>query len=142
MEVIESQLNYLKSKMIMLLKCCTQNATKFGKPVSDYRTGKGQFSFQSQRRAVPKNIQTMVQMHLISHASKVMLKILQIRFQQYVNQVLSVVPARFRKGRGTRDQISNSLWIIERARVFQKKNIYFCFTDYTLCGLQQTVKNS
>ena len=72
----------------------------------------------------------MVQMHLISHASKVMLKILQFRFQQYVNQVLSVVPARFRKGRGTRDQISNSLWIIERARVFQKKNIYFCFIDY------------
>ena len=71
----------------------------------------------------------MVQMHLISHASKVVLKILQVRFQQYVNQVLLVVPAGFRKGRGTRDQITNSLWIIERARVLQKKNIYFCFTD-------------
>ena len=115
---------------MMLLTYCIQYVSKFGKFSSGHRTGKGQFSFQSQRRAVPKNIQTMVQMHLISHASKVMLKILQIRFQQYVNQVLSVVPARFRKGRGTRDQISNSLWIIERARVFQKKNIYFCFTDY------------
>ena len=109
---------------------CIQYVSKFGKFSSGHRTGKGQFSFQSQRRAVPKNIQTMVQMHLISHASKVVLKILQVRFQQYVNQVLSVVPARFRKGRGTRDQTSNSLWIIERARVFQKKPIYFCFTDY------------
>ena len=90
----------------MLLTYCIQYVSKFGKFSSGHRTGKGQFSFQSQRRAVPKNIQTMVQMHLISHASKVMLKILQIRFQQYVNQVLSVVPARFRKGRGTRDQIA------------------------------------
>ena len=67
----------------------------------------------------------MVQMHLISHASKVVLKILQVRFQQYVNHILSVVQAGFRKGRGTRDQITNSLWITERARVFQKT-----FTDY------------
>ena len=66
---------------------------------------------------------------LISHASKVMLKILQARFQQYVNQELSEVHAEFRKGRGTRDQIANILWIIKKAREFQK-NIYFCFIDY------------
>ena len=66
---------------------------------------------------------------LISHASKVTLKILQARLQQYVNRELPDVQAGFRKGRGTRDQIANIRWIMEKARVFQK-NIYFCFIDY------------
>ena len=66
---------------------------------------------------------------LISHASKVMLKILQARLQQYVNHELPDVPAGFRKGRGTRDHIANICWIMEKAREFQK-NIYFCFIDY------------
>ena len=62
---------------------------------------------------------------LISHASKVMLKILQARLQQYMNRELPDVQAGFRKGRGTRDQIANICWIIEKVREFQK-NIYFC----------------
>ena len=66
---------------------------------------------------------------LISHASKVMLKILQARLQQYVNCELPDVPAGFRKDRATRDQIANICWIIKKAREFQK-NIYFCFIDY------------
>ena len=66
---------------------------------------------------------------LISHASKVMLKILQARLQQDVNRELPDVQAGFRKGRGTRDQIANICCIIEKAREFQK-NIYFCFIDY------------
>ena len=66
---------------------------------------------------------------LISHASQVMLKILQARLQQYMNRELPDVQASFRKGRGTRDQIANIHWIIEKAREFQK-NIYFCFIDY------------
>ena len=66
---------------------------------------------------------------LISHASKVMLKILQARLQQYVNCELPDVQAGFRKGRRTRDQIANICWIIKKAREFQK-NIYFCFIDY------------
>ena len=66
---------------------------------------------------------------LISHASKVMLKILQARLQQYVNHELPDVQAGFRKGRGTRDQIGNIHWIIKKAREFQK-TIYCCFTDY------------
>jgi len=65
----------------------------------------------------------------ISHASKVMLKILEARLQQYVNRELPDVQDGFRKGRGTRDQIANIRWIMEKAREFQK-NIYFCFTDY------------
>ena len=65
----------------------------------------------------------------ISHASKIMLKILEARLQQYMNCELPDVQAGFRKGRGTRDQIANIHWIIEKARKFQK-NIYFCFIDY------------
>ena len=65
---------------------------------------------------------------LISHASKVTLKILQASLQQYVNRELPDVQAGFRKGRGTRDQIANICWIMEKAREFQK-NIYFCFID-------------
>ena len=72
---------------------------------------------------MPKNAQTT------AHASKVMLKILQARLQQYVNRELPVVQAGFRKSRGTRDQIANICWIIEKAREFQK-SIYFCFIDY------------
>ena len=67
---------------------------------------------------------------MCSHASKVMLKILQARLQQYVNRELPDVQAGFRKGRGTIDQIANIRWIMEKAREFQKKkNIYFCFID-------------
>ena len=66
---------------------------------------------------------------LISHTSKVMLKILQARLQQYMNCEIPDVQAGFRKGRGTRDQIANFHWIIKKAREFQK-NIYFCFIDY------------
>ena len=78
---------------------------------------------------MPKNVQTTAQL-LISHTSKVMLKILQARLQQYVICELPDAQAGFRKGRGTRDQTASICWIIEKAREFQK-NIYFCFIDYT-----------
>ena len=80
----------------MLLKCCTQYISKFGKLSSAHRTGKGQFSFQFQRKAMPKNVHTIAQLHS-SHASKVMLKILQARLQQHVNRELPDVQAGFRK---------------------------------------------
>ena len=64
---------------------------------------------------------------LISHASKVMLKILQARLQQYVNRELPDVPTGFRKGRGIRDQIANIHWIIEKAREFQKKHLFLLY---------------
>ena len=108
---------------MMLLKCCTQYASKFGKLSSGHRTGKAQFSFQSQRRAMPKNAQTTAQLHSSQHASKVMLKILQARLQQYLNRELPDVQAGFRKGRGTKDQITTIHYIIEKPREFQK----FCF---------------
>ena len=77
---------------------------------------------------MPKNVQTTAQLHS-SHASKVMIKILHARLQQYMKQELPDVQTGFRKGRETRDQIANIRWIIEKAREFQI-NIYFCFTDY------------
>ena len=112
----------------MLSKCCTQYASKLGKLSSGHRTGKGQFSFQFQRKVMPKNAQTTAQLPS-SHASKVMLKILHARLQQYMNRELPDVQAGFRKGRRTRDQIANIRWIMEKARAFQK-NTYLCFIDY------------
>ena len=76
---------------------------------------------------------------LISHASKVMLKILQARLQQYMNCELPEVQTGFRKGRGTRDQIANICWITENAREFQK-SIYFCFIDYAKSFVWITIK--
>ena len=76
---------------------------------------------------MPENVQTTAQLH--SSHTLVMLKILQARLQQYVNHELPDVQASFRKGRGTRNQIENILWIMEKTREFQK-NIYFCFIDY------------
>ena len=81
---------------------------------------------------MPKNAQTINHtIAFISQASKVMLKILQARIQQYVNCEVPDVQAGFRKNRGTREQIANICWIIEKAREFQK-NIYFCFIDYAI----------
>ena len=83
-------------------------------------------------------------LHNSTHLTRVMLKILQARFQQYVNHELPEVQAGFRKGRGTRDQIASIYWIIKKAIEFQK-NIYFCFLttqSLWLCGPQQTVENS
>ena len=111
---------------MMLLKCCTQNVSKVQPWPQDWK--------KSAFIPIPKkdNFKDCLNCHtiaLISQASKVMLKIPQARLQQYVNQELPDVQAEFRKGRGTRDQIANIRWIIEKAREFQK-NIYFCFIDY------------
>ena len=110
---MEFQLSYFKSWKMMLWKCCTQYASKFGKLSSGHRTGKGQFSFQSPKTGNAKVCSNYHTIPLISHTSKVMLKILQTRLQQYVNHKLPDVQAGFRKGRGNRDQIANIWWIID-----------------------------
>ena len=92
-------------------------------------TGLEKVSFLSNPKGNAKECSNYCTTALISHASKVMLKILQARLQQYVNRERPDVQAGFRKGRGTRDQIANICWIMEKAREFQK-NIYFCFIDY------------
>ena len=105
---------------------CTQYVSKFGKLSNGLRTGKGQFSFQSQRKTTPKNVQTTTQFHSSHMLAKQCSKFSKIGFN--MNQELADVQAGFRKGRGTSDQIANICWIIEKAREFQK-NIYF-FNDY------------
>ena len=113
----------------MLWKCCTQYASKFGKLSSGHKTGKNQFSSQSQRKAMPKMFKLL---HNCTHLTH-----WQSNAQNSLSQASTVsecelpdVWARFRKGRRTRDQIANIHWIIEKARQFQKNN-YFCFIDYT-----------
>ena len=112
----------------MLLKCCTQYTSKCGKLSNGHRTGKVSFHSNTKGRQCQRMLR-LPHNALISHASKVMLKILQAKLQQYMNCELSDVQAGFRKGRGTRDEIANIHWIIEKVREFQK-NIYFCFSDY------------
>ena len=109
---------------MLLLKCYTSHARKFGKLSSGHRTRQGQ-SFITKKGNAKKcsNYHTIA---LVSHASKVMLKVLQARVQRYVNRKLPDVQIGFRKGRGTRDQIANICCIKENTREFQK-NLYFCF---------------
>ena len=101
----------------MLLNCYTRYVSKFGKFSSSHRIGKGQFSFQTQRRAIPKGLH-------MSHVSRVILKILQARLQQYVNQELPDVQAGFRRGRETRDQITNIGNFITGFCAFSKSTLY------------------
>ena len=129
---MEFQLSYFKSWKMMLWKCCTQYASKFGKLSSGDRTGKGGF-IQISKKGNAKECSiyhTLISLiALISHTGKVMPKILQVKLRQYVNCEIPDVQAGFRKGRGTRDQIVNILRIIKKQE-FQK-NIYFWFTDHT-----------
>ena len=108
-------------------------------------TGLEKVSFHSNpKKGNAKECSNYPTIVLISHAIKVMLKILQARLQQYVNHDVLDVQTDFRKGRGTRDQTVNIHWIVEKARELQK-NIYFCFLDYAKafdCGSQQIVENS
>ena len=97
----------------MVWKCCTQYVSKFGKLSSDHRTGKGVF-IPIPKKDNAKECSNYCTIALISHTSQVMLKILQARLQQYVNRELLDVQAGFRKGRGTRDQIADIRWIIEK----------------------------
>ena len=116
----EFLLSYFKSWKMMLWKCCTQYASKFEKLSSGHRTGKGQFSFQSQRKGNVKESSNYCTIALFSQASKVMPKILQARLQQYMNCKIPDVQAGFRKGRGTRDQIANIHLIIKNQESSRK----------------------
>ena len=117
----------------MLLKCCTQYASKSGKQQWPQDWKRSVF-IPIPKKGNAKECSNYRTIALISHASKVVLKILQARLQQYVNCELPDVQAGFRKGRGTRDQIANIHWIIKKARVpgkqnKTKQNTYFCFID-------------
>ena len=98
----------------MLSKCCTQYASKFGKLSSGHRTGKGQFSFQSPQKGHAKECSNYRTIALISHASKVMLKILQARLQQYVNCELPDVQAGFRKAEEPEIKLPTSIGLSKK----------------------------
>ena len=140
---MEFQLSHFKEQKMMLWKCCTQYVNKFRRFSSGHRTEKGSGFIPTSKKSTAKEYSNYHTIALISHASKAMLKILQARLQQYVNRELPDVPAGFRKGRGTRDQIANIRWIMEKAREFQKY-IYFCFLTIPkpLCGSQKNVETS
>ena len=126
----------------MLLKCCTEYANKFRKLSSGHRSGKCHFSFPILKNGNAKECSNYPTIVLVSHARKEMLKIFQARLQQYINWELPVAQAGFRKRRGTRDQIFNICWIIEKAREFQKSTYFIDYTKAFDCGSQPTVKNS
>ena len=111
----------------MLWKCCTQYASKFEKTQQWPQDWKRSVFIPIPKKGNAKKCPNHRTTVFISHASKVMLKVLQAILHQYVKQD---VQAGFQRGRGTRDQIANIHWIMEKAMKFQK-NIYFCFTDYT-----------
>ena len=129
----------------MLWKCYTQYASKFGILSSGHRTEKRSVFIPIPKKGNAKECSKNHTVALISHASKVMLKILQARLQQYINCELPDIYFGCRKGRGTKDQIANIRWILKKAREFQKKNLFLLYwlcQSLWLCGSQSTVENS
>ena len=123
---MEFQLSYSKSWKMMLWKCCTQYASKFGRLSSGHRLEK--VSFHCQRKGVPKNVQTTAQLHSSHMLAKYCSKFSKLGFNSTWTK-LPDVQAGFRKGRGSRDQVAKIFWILEKARNFQN-SIYFCFIDF------------
>ena len=143
-EVMEFQLNYFKSWKMMLWKCCTQYASKSGKTQQWPQDWKRSVFIPIPKKGNAQECSNYCTIALISHASKVILKILQVKLQQYMNRELPDVQAGFRKGRGTRDQIANIGWIIEKVRVSERHLLllYWLCQSLWLGGSQQTVDNS
>ena len=115
-EVTEFQLRYFKLERMMLLKCCVQYVSRFGKLSSGNRTGKGRFSFQSQRRAMPKNVQSTIWLHSFHMLTRLCSKSFKLGF----SSTWTNIQAGFWRGKGTRDQIVNTCWIMEKAKEFRK----------------------
>ena len=126
---MEFQLSYFKSWKMMLWKCCTQDAQQIWETQQWSQDWKRSVFIPIPKKGNAKECSNYCTVTLISHTSKVMHKFLQARLQHYLNRELPDTQAGFRKGRGTREQIANICWIIQRARELQK-NIYFCFIDY------------
>ena len=128
----------------MLLKCCTQYVSKFGKLSSGHRTWKTSVFIPIPKKGNAKECSNYHTAALISHASKVMFKILQIRLQQYVNRELPDVQAGFRQVRETKDQVANIHWLTEKTRVPEKHLLllHWLHQSFWLCGSQWTVENS
>ena len=113
-----------------MLKYYTQYVSKFGKLSSGHRTGKGQFSFQSQRRAMPKNVQTTAQLCSFHMLARLCSESFKLGFSSMWTENFQMYKLGLERARGTRDRIASIPWTIEKAREFQK-NIYFCFINCT-----------
>ena len=128
--VMEFQLKLFKILKLHAVEVLHSVWQQIWKPHRGSQDWKKPVSIQIPKKGNTKERSNLHTVVLISQASKIMLKILQVKLQQYVNWELPEVQAGFSKGRGTRDQIANIHWIIEKVRQFQKI-IYFCFIDYT-----------
>ena len=112
----------------MLWKCCTQHANKFGELSSNHRTGKGQFSFQFQRRAMSKNVQTTIQLWSFHRIKRLCSKSFRLGFSSIWTENFQMYKLGFEEAEEPEIKFQHC-WIMEKAREFQK-NIYFCFIDY------------
>ena len=142
---MEFQLSSSKSWKMMLCKCCTQYCQQIWKTQQWPQDWKRSVFIPIPKKGNVKECSNHHTIALTSHASKVMLKILQARLQQYVNHELPDVQAGFRKGRGTRVQISNICWIIKKNKRVPEKHLflpYWLCQSLWLCGSQSTLENS
>ena len=142
---MEFQLSYFKSWKTMLWKCFTQYASKFRKLSSGHKDWKRSVFIPIPKKYNAKECSNYHTIAVISYASRVMLKILQVRLQKYVNWELPDVQTGFRKGRGTRDHIANISWIIKKRKTIPEKHLlllYWLRQSLWLCRSQQTVENS
>ena len=129
----------------MLWKCFTQYASKSGNLSSGHRTGKRSLFIPIPKKSNAKECSNYCTIAIVFHTSKVMLKIIQARLQQYLNHELPDVQAGCRKCKGTRDQIANICWIIEKVKRVPEKHLlllYWLCQSLWLFGSQQTVENS
>ena len=138
---MEFQLSYFKSWKMMLWKCCINMPANLENPA--VATGWRSVFILVPKKGNAKECSNYHTIALISHPSKVMLKILQARLQQYVNREFPDVQTGFTKGRGTRDQIANICWIIEKAKEFQKKHLFLLYwLCQSLCVDHHKLENS
>ena len=142
---MEFQLSYFKSWKMMLWKLLHTICQQIGKTQQWPQDWKRSLFIPIPKKGNAKECSNYCTIAFISHVSKVKLKILQARLQQYMNWELPDVQGGFRKGRGTRDQIANICWIIEKVRELQKKHLFLLYwlcQSLWLCGWQQTLENS
>ena len=128
-EVMEFQLSYFKSYKMMLWKCCTQYASKFGKLSSGHRTGKGQFSFQFQRKAMPKNVQTTAQLHSSHKLVKQCSKFSKPGFSNTWTMNFLMFKLVLEKAEEPEIKLPTSAGSWKKQEREFQKNIYFCFLD-------------
>ena len=147
---MEFQWSYFKSWKMMLWKCCTQYASTFGRLSSGHRTGKGQFSFQSQRKATPKNAQTTAQLHSSHTLVKKFSKFSKPGFSNMWTMNFQIFKLVLEKGEEPEIKLPTSAGsllspLLEKAREFQKKHLFLLYwlrQSLWLCGSQSTVENS